>query len=350
MGMEHGFCWGGMDGWKHPPHLWCGTNFSRCLRLKSSGSNKKSAGEKNPNLWMFWSHENVTSPTWKEHLLKKKQNTWMSLKNPNSDPKFLAFCWAYPLKNPTVTHLVETSSFLLAPFWISVRLDIAPSPRVPSWVHVARVSSRCRARVLNLKSGTENAGGILEGKKFPSLVVTRTLKLTVKAPENRSFQKETSIFQPSIFRWENVGFRECNGWKNMQVNKSHEPEKVKYTNIKYWYRNSIIHLSMNKNPIIFNGFHIFTLLLLDTFWRSRPKKPYLFRIGPFLLPISSVPWVVCVDGFNSSARSMAPSQAACWKVARDGWHWSWLSRRFFSINDIGFFNSDFFVEDLMITL
>ena len=32
-------------------------------------------------------------PTWKEHLLKKKHNKWMSLKNPNSDPKFLTFCW-----------------------------------------------------------------------------------------------------------------------------------------------------------------------------------------------------------------------------------------------------------------
>ena len=36
-----------------------------------------------------------------------------------------------------------------------------------------------------------------------------SLKLTANAPENRSSQKETIVFQPSIFRCENVSFREC---------------------------------------------------------------------------------------------------------------------------------------------
>ena len=42
-----------------------------------------------------------------------------------------------------------------------------------------------------------------------------SLKLTAKAPENRPSQKETILFQPSIFRCENVSFREGSPQKNL---------------------------------------------------------------------------------------------------------------------------------------
>lgn len=146
-------------GWMftHLPHLWCGTNFSRFLRLKSSGSNKKSVGEK-IQICGFFGLTKMSLPNM-EHLLKEKQNKKQMdvFEESKLRSKISCILLGLPFENPTVTHLVELNSFLLAPFWISVR-SAAPSPRVPSWVHVARVSSRCRARVLNLKNGTENAG------------------------------------------------------------------------------------------------------------------------------------------------------------------------------------------------
>ena len=44
--------------------------------------------------------------------------------------------------------------------------------------------------------------------KIVKAAIIHSLKLTAKAPENRPSQKETIVFQPSIFRCENVNFRE----------------------------------------------------------------------------------------------------------------------------------------------
>lgn len=104
MGMEHvvvGGVW--MD--VYPPHLWC-YNFSRFLRLKSSGSNKKSVGEK-IQICGFFGLTKMSLPNM-EHLLKKKQNKKQMDVFEESKLRSQISCilLGLPFENPTVTHLV----------------------------------------------------------------------------------------------------------------------------------------------------------------------------------------------------------------------------------------------------
>ena len=72
---------------------------------------------------------------------------------------------------------------------------------------------------INNKTWQETGGKTRDARRFPPKNELPSLKLTAKAPENSPSQKETIVFQSSIFRCY-VSFREGIMFNNFHVERS----------------------------------------------------------------------------------------------------------------------------------